>query len=91
MSALLSALNRRDETELRNLLAARAPGSSFGNNEECALLTVAASAPDIKWLRMLLDAGLDPNVQQLGQTPLSSAIYFGRTENEALLRSRGAK
>jgi len=52
----------------------------------------AAALGDVEACRRLLDAGADPNAQQQGgYVPLDEAVFNGKDELAALLRSRGAQ
>ena len=51
----------------------------------------AVEYPDTRWLRLLLDDGLDVNcVNETGQTPLMLAAWKGHTEALSLLLEAGA-
>ncbi len=51
----------------------------------------AVEYPDTRWLRLLLDDGLDVNsVNETGQTPLMLAAWKGRAEALAMLLEAGA-
>lgn len=79
VSALLAA--RADP-----YISGRGPFGSTGTP-----LHLAAKSGGIDSLRVLLDAGIDPNLADDGVgPPLHIALYYHRTEAADLLRSRGA-
>jgi ankyrin repeat protein len=75
---------------VRTVLAAGADPTAAGANGSTAV-HVAASRPDVRMLRMLLDQGFDPSSPNAvtGGSPLRPALHSHREDTVALLLDRG--
>jgi ankyrin repeat protein len=77
---------------IAELLAAYTPEPDLGAEGRTPLIELSHYG-DVEAVTALLDAGADPNQQQVlyGKSPLMTATLAGRTEVVAKLRERGAR
>jgi ankyrin repeat protein len=89
---LLTAVVVGQKEAARVLIARGARINARMGKDEWTPLGAAAEAKDLEMVRLLLDAGADPNLPNgHGETPLGVAASRGSPEVAALLRERGAK
>jgi ankyrin repeat protein len=89
---LVSAVWQDDEAEVRHLLAAGADVNALDQSVNTTALAAAALAGKVELVRILTDAGADPNVRNSsGQTALMSLDDDTTPEVVALLLAAGAK
>ena len=89
---LVSAVWENDEAAIRNLLATGADVNALDKAVDATALAAAATAGKVELVRLLVDAGADPNVRnQSGQTALMGLDDDATAEIVNLLVAAGAK
>ncbi|HEY0868400.1 MAG TPA: ankyrin repeat domain-containing protein [Fimbriimonas sp.] len=88
-SRLIARVLRGDEDGLRRLLAEHPSLAADLDPEDARAIADAAGAGDLRTLRLLLEAGVDPQSKGMdGGTALHVACWFGQAEAVAMLVGR---
>ncbi|HRI67023.1 MAG TPA: hypothetical protein PK156_22415 [Polyangium sp.] len=91
ISLLVYEITAGNELAVRTLLAAGANPNVLAPSGTSAMFA-AGVTPDSKFLRLLLDNGGDPNLEDQRKEPLlTRLVYFDQWDNLLLLLDRGAQ
>jgi ankyrin repeat protein len=86
---LVSAIQHKHRPMVEYLIAHGAD-VNLPSGHSCSPIGYAAASADLELVRLLLDAGADPDEQQIGETPLTLAVMHHHPEMVLLLLERGA-
>jgi ankyrin repeat protein len=86
---LVSAIQQKNRPMVEHLIALGADVNLRIGNTRAPIGHASATA-DLELVRLLLDAGADPNYEEMGETPLTLAVITEHQKMVQLLLERGA-